>query len=111
VHPHNGLAILISRINRRISVGTAGRPRRRLDLQRSTIGSLHGATGSNDGERVAGLGAFACNLLEQSNGIGRQVTEFVRLKLIGPSRQATDAAADAQALVGGTCFASVVTIL
>src|SRR5262245_37754260 len=32
--PHNGLAMLISRINWRISVGTAGRPRRRLDFQR-----------------------------------------------------------------------------
>jgi hypothetical protein len=32
--PHNGLAMLISRISRRISNGTAGRPRRRLDFQR-----------------------------------------------------------------------------
>jgi hypothetical protein len=32
--PHNGLAKLISRISCRISVGTAGRPRRRLDFQR-----------------------------------------------------------------------------
>jgi len=32
--PHNGLAMLISRINCRISVGTAGRPRPRLDFQR-----------------------------------------------------------------------------
>src|SRR5262245_14751189 len=32
--PHNGLAMLSSRINCRISVGTAGRPRRRLDFQR-----------------------------------------------------------------------------
>ena len=32
--PHNGLAKLISRINCRISVGTAGRPRQRLDFQR-----------------------------------------------------------------------------
>src|SRR4029078_3354028 len=32
--PHNGLAMLISRITRRISSGTAGRPRRRLDFQR-----------------------------------------------------------------------------
>jgi hypothetical protein len=31
--PHNGLAMLISRINCRISVGTVGRPRRRLDFQ------------------------------------------------------------------------------
>src|SRR6516165_1492609 len=32
--PHNGLALLISRISRRISKGTVGRPRRRLDFQR-----------------------------------------------------------------------------
>jgi hypothetical protein len=32
--PHKGLAMLISRINCRISVGTAGRPRPRLDFQR-----------------------------------------------------------------------------
>src|SRR6516162_398070 len=32
--PHNGLAVLISRISRRISKGTVGRPRRRLDFQR-----------------------------------------------------------------------------
>ena len=32
--PHKGLAMLISRINCWISVGTAGRPRRRLDFQR-----------------------------------------------------------------------------
>ena len=32
--PHNGLAMLISRINCRISVGTAGRPGPRLDFQR-----------------------------------------------------------------------------
>src|SRR6478672_8175026 len=32
--PHNGLAMLISRISRRISNGTVGRPQRRLDFQR-----------------------------------------------------------------------------
>ena len=32
--PYNGLAMLISRTNCRISVGTAGRPKRRLDFQR-----------------------------------------------------------------------------
>src|SRR6476659_5574798 len=32
--PHNGLAMLISRISRRISNGTAGRPQRCLDFQR-----------------------------------------------------------------------------
>jgi hypothetical protein len=32
--PHNGLARFISRINCRVSVGTAGRPRRLLDFQR-----------------------------------------------------------------------------
>jgi hypothetical protein len=32
--PHNGLAILISRISRRISNGTVGRPQRRRDFQR-----------------------------------------------------------------------------
>src|SRR6185437_2721776 len=32
--PHNGLAMLISRISRRISNGTIGRPQRRLDFQR-----------------------------------------------------------------------------
>src|SRR6516165_1189989 len=32
--PHNGLAVLISRISRRNSKGTVGRPRRRLDFQR-----------------------------------------------------------------------------
>src|SRR5262252_9765585 len=32
--PHNGLATLISRISRRISNGTVGRPRRRRDFQR-----------------------------------------------------------------------------
>ena len=33
-YAHNGLAMLISRITCRISAGTAGRPRRRLDFQR-----------------------------------------------------------------------------
>src|SRR6201993_783711 len=32
--PHNGLAMLISRISRRISNGTVGRPQRRRDFQR-----------------------------------------------------------------------------
>src|SRR5450756_2067233 len=32
--PHNGLAMLISRISLRISVGKVGRPPRRRDLQR-----------------------------------------------------------------------------
>src|SRR6476659_4939590 len=32
--PHNGLARLISRISRRISNGTVGRPQRRRDCQR-----------------------------------------------------------------------------
>jgi hypothetical protein len=32
--PHNGLAILILRISRRISNGTVGRPQRRRDFQR-----------------------------------------------------------------------------
>jgi hypothetical protein len=32
--PHNGLAMLISRISRRISNGTVGRPQRRCDFQR-----------------------------------------------------------------------------
>ena len=32
--PHSGLARLISRINRRTSIGTLGRPGRRLDFQR-----------------------------------------------------------------------------
>ena len=32
--PHNGLAVLSSRISRRISKGTVGRPRQRLDFQR-----------------------------------------------------------------------------
>src|SRR6476469_5036102 len=32
--PHNGLARLISRISRRISNGTVGRPQRRCDFQR-----------------------------------------------------------------------------
>src|SRR5436190_22832988 len=32
--PHNGFATLISRINWRISIDTAGRPGRRLDFQR-----------------------------------------------------------------------------
>jgi hypothetical protein len=31
--PHNGLAILISRISRRISNDTVGRPQRRRDFQ------------------------------------------------------------------------------
>src|ERR1700757_4326322 len=32
--PHNGLTMLISRISRRISTGTVGRPLRRRDFQR-----------------------------------------------------------------------------
>src|SRR5258707_10212438 len=35
--PHSGLAMLISRISRRISTGTIGRPPRRLDFQRQAI--------------------------------------------------------------------------
>jgi hypothetical protein len=52
--PHKGLVMLISRINWQMSVGTAGRPRRRLDFQRQN-NRKPVSFGSNDGERVAGL--------------------------------------------------------
>src|SRR5258705_12300266 len=48
--PHGGLAMLISRISRRISTGTIGRPPRRLDFQRQ--GSEPGTMPADNGVRL-----------------------------------------------------------
>src|SRR4029450_2266704 len=58
--PHNGLAMLICRINCRISAGTDGRPGRDLDFQRPVISETcampaNNGIRPNDDERLAGL--------------------------------------------------------
>ncbi len=41
---HSGLAMLISRISRRILTGTIGRPPRRLDFQRQSLNNKDAPT-------------------------------------------------------------------
>src|ERR1700694_6032104 len=49
--PHSGLAMLISRISRRISTGIIGRPPRRLDLP-APVGSEPGTMPADKGVRL-----------------------------------------------------------